>query len=71
MSRRSAVDQSAREARIAAIRACRGCDPCGWLLGGDRTPIDPAVRCTHGTTAAPSAVRDITEPIHQVDDTED
>jgi hypothetical protein len=68
MSRRSAVDQTAREARMAAIRACRSCDPCGWQLGPDRTPIDPAIRCTHDRPPlAPASVWDITEPIHEPD----
>jgi hypothetical protein len=66
MSRRSAVEQAAREERLAAIRRCRRCDPCGWRLGPDQTPIDPAVRCTHNQSALASG-RDITEPIHELD----
>ncbi|SLE60986.1 Uncharacterised protein [Mycobacteroides abscessus subsp. massiliense] len=71
MSRRRAAEQTAREERASAIRRCRRCDPCGWQLDLDHTPIEPAVRCDHGAPAAPPAVRDITEPIHQPDDTED
>ena len=63
MSRR-ATEQAAREQRLFAIDHCRSCDPCGWKLGPDRTPIEPAVRCTHGTATRPAAARDITEPIH-------
>ncbi|BBX02265.1 hypothetical protein BST36_29110 [Mycolicibacterium moriokaense] len=69
MTRRSADDQAAREARIAAIRACRRCDPCGWKLADDRTPIEPARRCDHGAPAKPPIpTRDVTEPIHQLED---
>lgn len=68
MSRRSTIEQTARVERLAAIQRCRRCDPCGWQLGPDRTPIDPAIRCTH---IKPQPVRDITAPIHQPDDTED
>lgn len=65
MSRRNAdVKRVEREARWVAIRRCRRCDPSGWKLGMDGTPIDPAVRCQHGAAPAPPAVRDITEPIH-------
>ncbi len=69
MTRRRAIDQAAREERLSAIRRCRRCDPCGWRLGPDRTPIEPAVRCDHGAPAHPT--RSFTEPIHQPDDTED
>lgn len=65
MSRRSAIDQAAREARVAAIRGCRRCGPNGWRLGIDRMPVEPAVRCTH---SSPPAGRDITAPIHQPED---
>ncbi|WP_157933562.1 hypothetical protein [Mycobacteroides abscessus] len=71
MSRRGAKDQIAREERASAIRQCRRCDPCGWKLAADRTPIEPAVRCDHGAPAAPPDIRDITEPIHQPDDTQE
>jgi hypothetical protein len=64
MNRRSAIEQASRENRLSATRRCRRCDPCGWQLGPDDTPIDPAVRCTHNTPTPPP-VRDITEPIHQ------
>lgn len=70
MSRRRDIDQAAREERVAAIRRCRRCDPCGWKLGPDCTPIDPAVRCTH-SPPMPASNRDITEPIHRTDDTEE
>jgi hypothetical protein len=63
MNRRTAVDQTAREERLSAIRRCRRCVPCGWKLGPDQTPIDPAVRCTHNSPPPPSG-RDISEPIH-------
>lgn len=66
MSRRSDAEQAAREERASVIRRCRRCDPCGWQLGPDHTPIDPAVRCTHGSPA-PTAVRDVSEPIHEPD----
>ena len=69
MTRRTPVEQAERKERFAAIRRCRRCDPCGWKLGPDRTPIDPATRCDHGAPAPAPAVRDITEPIHQPDDT--
>lgn len=66
MTRRSAADDAARRERAAAIRACSRCDPSGWLLASDGTPVDPAVRCTH---ASPSlAGRDITGPIHERSD---
>ncbi|WP_131809787.1 hypothetical protein [Mycolicibacterium fortuitum] len=68
MSRRRALNQAAREERLSAIRRCRRCDSSGWRLGRDRTPVDPAVRCDHGAPDTPSAVRDITEPIHQPGD---
>ena len=66
MSRCSAIDRAEREERSSAIRRCCRCDPCGWKLGPDHTPIDPAVRCDHGATITPpTAVRDISEPIHE------
>lgn len=69
MSRRSAIDQAAREERLFAIRRCRRCDPCGWQLGSDHTPIEPAVRCAHKSPPPPPASgRDVTEPIHQPED---
>lgn len=34
------------EAAEAAERNCQLCDE-GWVLGPDRTPIEPGVRCTH------------------------
>jgi hypothetical protein len=63
MSRDRAIEQAARKQRLSAIDRCRACDPTGWKLAPDRTPIEPAVRCTHNAPT-PSAVRDITEPIH-------
>jgi hypothetical protein len=55
-----------REARLAAIRDCRGCDPSGWRLDADGAPVDPAARCDHGArTVQPPAGRDITEPLHE------
>lgn len=71
MTRRDAIEQAARQARIAAIRSCGGCDPSGWLLGPDRTPIEPAVRCDRAAPAKPPAVRDITQPVHQPNRTEE
>lgn len=67
MTRLSADEQAARDARMAAIRSCGGCDPSGWRLGPDGTPVDPAQRCDHGTPPALGIVRerDITEPIHE------
>ena len=62
MSRLSATEVVARKERVAAIRRCRYCDPCGWRYGPDGDPIDPAIRCTH---RPPAPARDITEPIHQ------
>lgn len=62
MTRRSAVEQTARDERLAAIDQCHRCDPSGWQLGPDHTPIDPAIRCTHNRRPPD---RDITEPIHQ------
>ncbi len=67
MRRISTTEQTARKERIAAIRRCRACDPCGWQLNVDGGPIDPAVRCTHDAASPPTPVRDITEPIHQPD----
>lgn len=64
MRRQRAIEQTAREQRLSAIDRCRACDPCGWQLGPDHTPIEPARRCAHNS---PPAVRDITEPIHQPD----
>ena len=69
MSRRRDAERAAREERASAIRACRSCDPCGWKLAADRTPIEPAVRCTH--RPPPTPARDITQPIHQPADTEE
>lgn len=72
MSRRNAeVERAAREERLDAIRRCHRCDPCGWRLGLDLTPIEPAIRCNHDVEATPPALRDITEPIHQSDDIEE
>lgn len=71
MSRRGAVERAAREERASAIRRCRRCDPCGWRLGPDRTPIEPAVRCDHAAPDTAPAVRDITGPIHDPHDSED
>jgi hypothetical protein len=68
LERRGAAKAAAhteREVRMAAIRTCRRCDPAGWLLGPDRTPVEPATRCDHGAATAPPAGRDITEPIHE------
>lgn len=62
MSRLSGAELAARKERVAAIRQCGYCDPCGWRYGPDGDPIDPAVRCTH---SPPAPARDITEPIHQ------
>lgn len=67
LGRRTAVKDAARaerDARAAAIRACRRCDPNGWRLGPDRTPVEPATRCDHQALAQP-AVRDVTEPFHE------
>nr|WP_156770660.1 hypothetical protein [Mycobacterium gordonae] len=64
MTRRRAVDQAAREERIAAIRRCRRCDPCGWQLGPDRIPIEPAVRCAHSDPPH----RDYSAPVHEQPD---
>jgi hypothetical protein len=66
MTHRGAIEQATCEERLAAIRRCRRCDPCGWQLGPDQTPIDPALRCTH-SIPTPRAVRDITPPIHEPD----
>ncbi len=65
MNRRSADEQAARAARVQAIRACRCCDPSGWRLGADLTPVDPAVRCDHRAATTTPPARDITEPIHE------
>ena len=65
MTRLSADEQAARDARMAAIRSCGRCDPSGWRLGRDRTPLDPAVRCDHDAPSLPPAGRDVTEPIHE------
>ena len=35
------------EARRQAIANCGCCDECGWTLGADGLPTDPARRCTH------------------------
>jgi hypothetical protein len=53
VSRRSAIDQAVREERLYAIRRCSHCGPCGWQLGPDQSPIDPAVRCTHNNQRRP------------------
>lgn len=77
VTRMSATEQAARKARVAAIRRCVRCDPTGWLLGEDGTPVDPAVRCDHGAPTTPPPARDITEPDlfsesrHSGTDTED
>jgi hypothetical protein len=67
VTRRGVIDHAARNERLAAIRRCRRCDPCGWQLGSDQTPIDPAVRCTHNRPPPAAWGRDITEPIHEPD----
>jgi len=74
MTRRGAIAKAAHEERLSAIGQCRRCDPCGWKLGPDRTPIDPAVRCTHNSPpepehqAAPThPTRSFSEPIRQPD----
>lgn len=65
MTRVNADEQAARAARMTAIRGCRRCDPSGWRLGPDGTPVDPATRCDHGAASGLRLVgRDITEPIH-------
>lgn len=71
MSRRRAIEQAAREERLTAIRRCRWCDPCGWKLAADRTPIEPAIRCDHGAEATPPAIRDFAEPVYQPDNIEE
>lgn len=80
MSRHNAIEKAVRKERLSAIRRCRHCDPCGWQLGWDHTPIDPVVRCTHGATTSPSGRRISTlnqdsnlfsEPIQRSDDTEE
>jgi len=63
VSRHSSAERAARDERVSKTRHCRRCDPCGWLLDTDGTPVDPAVRCQHG--ARPPVCRDISEPIHQ------
>jgi hypothetical protein len=71
VNRRGAVELAARKERTAAIRLCRRCDPCGWQLDTDGTPIDPAVRCAHNApraplTPVPDAAPDLfSEPRHQ------
>lgn len=54
-----------RDARVAAIRGCRRCDPNGWRLGADGAPVDPAVRCDHGAPTTSPAARDVSEPLHE------
>ena len=66
MTRRSAADLAALRERAAAMRACRRCDPSGWLLGPDGRASDLAVRCTHA--APPPAGRDLSGPIHERSD---
>ncbi len=73
-----ADEQTARRERFAAIRRCSSCDPCGWALGTDGVPIDPAVRCTHNSPppdrddAAPDPEPDLfSEPRHGRTETED
>ena len=69
MNRRGAVELAARKERAAAIRRCWRCDPCGWQLDTDGTPIEPAVRCTHNASnppPIPDAAPDLfSEPRHQ------
>lgn len=68
MSRRSMVEQTARAERMSAIRRCRHCDSSGWRLGCDGLPADIARRCDH---SPPAQVRDITEPVYQLQLTEE
>ena len=66
MTRRSAIEQAARAERLSAIGGCRRGDQRGWRPGPARTPVDPAIRCTHNSALPPPASgRDITEPIHK------
>lgn len=46
--RRNADVHAAKAGRRAWIDACLQCEKeTGWLLGADRVPVDPAVRCKH------------------------
>lgn len=65
MTRHSADEVAARAARMEAIRRCRRCDPSGWRLGPDGTPVGPATRCHHDALVTAPAGRDVTELIHQ------
>lgn len=59
-----AAARSQREARAAAIQSCRCCDPCGWRLGPDGLPVEPATRCQHRSDSE-LADRDVTVPLHE------
>ncbi|WP_407667604.1 helix-turn-helix domain-containing protein [Mycolicibacterium arseniciresistens] len=39
------ADEQMRKRRQVA--ACPDCDEAGWLLAGDRTPVEPAQKCSH------------------------
>ena len=39
--------RAAKSADMRALAECTTCDEFGWLLGPDRTPVEPGVRCTH------------------------
>ena len=39
--------RDAAQERRQAIAQCTGCGDDGYLLGPDRTPVEPLVRCRH------------------------
>lgn len=45
-TRRQLLRAEAAEAEAKAARDCTRCDE-GWLLGPDRLPLEPAIRCNH------------------------
>ena len=51
---RTAANARRNTRRSDLIAACRSCDDCGWILGADGAPVDPAARCGHADAIADS-----------------
>jgi len=56
-SHASRKDETPGPPPMSEVRGDNGCGNCehGWVLGPDRRPIEPAVRCTHGRAKATAA----------------
>lgn len=53
-SRAARKDETPGPPPMSEVRGDNGCGDCvhGWVVGPDRLPVEPAVRCTHGRAAA-------------------